>query len=109
MLEALLATTLLATAGLGWIALASQAAFAVEMAHGRETAVAAAEVVLARLEVHSRLELEAMAGRRRIEGRGVRVTKVDANLFLLEVAVEEPAGDWLATHVYRPPEVRGEP
>ncbi len=101
LLEALLALVLLTTAGLAWAALAGQASFALERAQERERKVAAAAAILARVEILSAPQLDAMVGRRRVDNHAIRVSRILPNLYRIEIAVGGEPVEWLETSVYR--------
>lgn len=101
LLEALLALVLLATAGLAWTALAGQASFALEHAQEREREAAAAAAILARVEILTAPQLDAMVGRRRVDDHAVRVSRILPSLYRIEIAVGGEPNEWLETFVYR--------
>lgn len=88
LLEAMVALTLLATAGLAWMTLAAQTSTSLETALEREQQVQAAAALMGRYARLSAADLESSAGRRRDAGLEVRVTIAARDLY--EVSIVDP-------------------
>lgn len=100
LIEALVAVTLLASAGAGWIALAAQAEHSLAKAMIREESYREASLLLARYSRYTTSELESVAGRRRVNAFEVRLTILQPGLFEVTV-VEQGSVEVLRTVFYR--------
>lgn len=110
LLEAMIALTILATAGLGTVGLIAAGLRSERDAVDREQAVAAADRVLTASTLLLRAELDQRLGDRRVGELIVRVTRPEPILYRIAVAaLAHPDIELLTTVVYRPVPVSPSP
>jgi Tfp pilus assembly protein PilV len=102
LLEVLVAITLLAVAGVGWMSLVHESARAARNAAARDADMQSASATLRHISLWTPSELAAHVGRTRHDGYDVTVSPLAASLWSITVADTLTGATLLATSRYVP-------